>query len=205
MSQPYEIIAAPFTLYLAPVGTAFPAIDAAPAGDWVKVGTSGALSENEDGVTVTFSETINKVRTAGSTGPVKAFRPEEDLVIGLTLLDITLEQYKLAVNGNAVTTTAAGVGTAGFKSLKLHKGAQVATMALLVRGDASPYGDNYKSQYQVPVCFQSGTPEVVHKKGDPAGLALEFTALEDPGAATVDARFGSLVMEHAAALPEEDP
>ncbi len=28
--QPYEIIGAPFTLWLAPTGTAFPLIDAAP-------------------------------------------------------------------------------------------------------------------------------------------------------------------------------
>lgn len=198
--QPYEIIAAPFTLWWAPTGTAFPLIDAAPGASWTKVGTSGDRSETEEGVTVAHGQEINQVRTAGSTGPVKAFRREESLVISLTLLDISLEQYALALNGNDVATTAAGVGTAGYKALKLYRGVDVATMALLVRGAASAYGEGWNSQYEVPVCFQSASPEPVYTKGDPAGLALEFTALEDTAAATADARFGRLVMQHAAAL-----
>lgn len=199
--QPYEIIAAPFTLWWAPTGTAFPLIDAAPAVAWIKVGTSGDRSESEEGVTVAHGQEFNQVRTAGATGPVKAFRTEESLVVSLTLLDITLEQYRLSLNGNAVATTAAGVGTAGFRALNLYKGVDVAAMALLVRGEVSGYGDGWRSQYEIPVCFQSGSPEPVFTKGEPAGLALEFTALEDPAAATADARFGRMIMQHAAALP----
>lgn len=198
--QPYEIIGAPFTLWVAPVGTAFPLIDVAPAGPWKMVGTSGDLSQTEEGVTVSHSQAFNTPRSAGSTGPRKAFRTEEDLVVSLTLMDMSLEQYALAMNGNEVATTAAGVGTAGFKALKLHRGVNVATMALLVRGP-SAYGDDFKAQYQVPVVFQSGSPEPVLTKGEPAGLALEFTAIEDPSAATAEARFGQLVMQHAVALP----
>lgn len=199
--EPFEIMAAPFTAYLAPVGTAFPLIDSAPAVDWIKVGTSGDRSMNEDGVTVAHSQATNAVRTAGSTGPVKAFRTEEDLVVSFTLLDISLEQYSLALNGNAVATTAAGVGAAGFKALKLYRGVQVQTYALLLRGVASAYGDGWSAQYEIPVCFQSGNPEPVFTKGEPAGLALEFTALEDNDAATPDLRFGRLIMQHAVALP----
>lgn len=198
--QPYEIIAAPFTLWVAPVGTAFPLLSAAPSNTWIKVGTNGDRSESEDGVTVAHSQDFSETKTAGSTGPVKAFRTDEGLKVSLTLLDISLEQYKLAMNGNAVATTAAGVGTVGFKALPLYKGLNVATYALLVRGDASAYGDAYKSQYEIPVCYQSASPELVFKKGDPAGLALEFTALEDPAAASLDARFGRLIMQNAVAL-----
>lgn len=199
---PYEILAAPFTAWWAPVGTAFPLIGAAPAVDWIKIGTSGDRSETEEGVTVAHSQEINLVRTAGATGPVKAFRTQEGLVISFALLDVTLEQYKLALNSNAIGTTAAGVGTAGFKALKLYQGLEVEAMALLLRGEASAYGDGYRSQYEVPVCFQSGSPEPVFTKGDPASLALEFTALEDPNAASPDLRFGRLVMQNAAALSE---
>lgn len=198
--QPYEIVGVPFTLWCAPVGTAFPLIGVAPAADWKMIGTHGDRSQDEEGVTVSSSQTINAVRTAGATAPVKAFRTEEGLVISLTLLDISLEQYSLALNSNAVATTAAGAGTAGFKAVKLYRGVEVATMALLVRGDASAYGDNMKCQYEVPVCYQSGNPEPVHTKGQPAGLALEFTALEDFAAATPDMRFGRLVMQHQAPL-----
>jgi hypothetical protein len=141
------------------------------------------------------------VRSAGSTGQRKAFRTEEDLTFALTLMDISLEQYALAINGNDVATTAAGVGTAGFKALKLYRGVQVETMALLVRGVASAYGDGWNAQYEIPVCYQSGDAEPVFTKGEPAGVALEFTALED-NAATPDMRFGRIVMQHAAALSE---
>lgn len=200
--SPYEIMGVPFTLYVAPVGTAFPLLGAAPSGDWLKIGTSGDRNYSDEGVTVAHSQAFNSVRGAGATGPQKAWRTEEDMVVSLTLWDMTLEQYAIAMNSNPVETTAAGVGAVGFKTLKLYQGVEVETMALLIRGDASAYGESWKSQYQVPVCYQSGNPEPVFTKGDPAGLAIEFTVLEDPDAATPDARFGSLVMQHAAALAE---
>lgn len=196
---PYEIVAGPFTLWLAPVGTAFPLIDAAPAVAWVKVGTGGDKNYSEDGVTVAHSQSIEQARPAGTVGPVKAWRTEEDLMISLTLWDITLEQYATALNAAAVTTTAAGEGTAGFKKLGLSQGQEVATYALLARG-ISPYGDSYAAQYEVPRCYQSGNAEPAYLKGTPAGLDLEFTALEDANAASASERFGRLVAQHAAAL-----
>lgn len=197
---PFEILGAPFTLYVAPVGTAFPLIVAAPGVGWTMVGTSGDRNYSEDGVTVAHSQTVNAVRGAGATGPRKAWRTEEDLVVSLVLWDLTLEQYAIAMNGNAVEATAAGVGTAGFKALGMYKGVQVATMALLIRGDVSAYSAEGKSQYEIPVCYQSGSPEPVYAKGEPAGLSLEFTAMEDPAAASPDERFGRLVMQHQAPL-----
>lgn len=200
MGKPHEIIAAPFTLWAAPVGTAFPLIGAAPAVDWIRVGTSGDRNYAEEGVTVAHSQAFSQARPVGATGPVKAWRTEEDLVVSLTLWDLTLEQYATTLNSNAVATTAAGVGVAGFKAMQLYQGGEVTLMALLVRGDVSAYEAGFKSQYEIPVCYQSGSPEPVFTKGEPAGLALEFTALEDPDAASADLRFGRLVMQHAAAL-----
>ncbi|MEO9612634.1 MAG: hypothetical protein ABJG86_09725 [Nitratireductor sp.] len=201
MPAPFEIIAAPFIAYFAPLGEAFPAIDAVPAGNWVKIGTSGDLSYDPEGVTVRHNQTVNPVRPLGSTGAVKAFRQEEDLVVAFTLWDVSLESYRLAVNSNEVTTTAAGAGTAGFKALSFYQGEQVATMALLLRSDVSPYGDGMKMQYEVPYCYLSGNPEPKFRKGEPAGLALEFSSLVDPNAATPGARFGRLVAQHQAPLP----
>ena len=198
--EPYEIIAAPFTLWLAPVGEAFPAIDAAPAGNWAKLGGSGGQDYNEEGVTIVHSQTVETFRGLGSTGPRKAFRTAEDMMLRLTLHDISLEQYSQAMGGNAVAATAAGSGTAGFKAMQLYRGLEVTRFALLARGSASAYGAGWNSQYEVPACFQSGSPEPVFNKGNPAGLALEFTVLEDPEAASAAARFGRLVMQHQAAL-----
>lgn len=197
--DPYEIIGAPFTLYLAPVGTAFPLIDGAPAAAWIKVGSNGDRNYSEDGVTVAHSQSIETARPAGATGPVKAWRTEEDLKISLTLWDMTLEQYRKALDDVTVTTVAAGAGTAGHKMIPLSQGQEVTAYALLARG-VSAYGAGFNAQYEVPRCFQSGNPEPVFTKGQPAGLELEFTALEDLAAASAAERFGRLRMQHQAPI-----
>lgn len=195
-SAPYEIIAAPATLYVAPVGEAFPDVDTTPAGNWVKVGTTGDFNYSEDGVTINHGQSVEVFRALGSTGPRKAWRTEEELIIGLTLVDISLEQYKHAMNQNTVTTTPAAPGTPGTKSIGLSRGMTLDQRALLIRG-TSPYGDDFAAQYEVPIAVEQGSPEVVFRKGEPAGLQLEFQALEDPNAATADVRFGTLTCQTA--------
>lgn len=197
--EPYEIIGAPLTLWLAPTGTAFPLIDAAPAVDWIKVGTNGDRSYSDAGVTVSHSQKIDQARPAGATGPIKAWRSEEDLMISLTLWDLTLEQYMYALNGVAAAATAAAAGTAGFKTTGLSRGVEITAYALLARGE-SPYGAGWNAQYEVPRCYQSASPKTVFVKGKPAALDLEFTALEDLTAATDAERFGRLVAQHQEAL-----
>ncbi len=121
-------------------------------------------------------------------------------MVRFTLHDMTPEEYNVALNNNAETTVAAASGTPGHKDIKLYQDIDVVLMALLVRGNVSSEGAGWLTQYQIPVCFQSASPEVAFVKGAPAGLALEFTALEDPDAATANARFGKLVTQHATQL-----
>lgn len=194
-----EIIGAPLTLWLAPTGTPFPDIDAAPGSPWVKLGSNGDVNYDEAGVTVTHDQTIDKIRTAGSLGAVKAFRSAEDLMIEVTLLDLSMAQYAIALNGASVTTVAAGVGTPGTKSIGLSRGEEVTLYALLARG-ISPEGEAFVAQYQVPYAFELGSPKPVYAKGKPAGLQLQFGALEDPAAASARARFGTLISQTADAL-----
>ncbi len=203
-SAPFEVIAAPFDVYLAPVATAFPATPAvAPAVGWIKIGSSGNLNyDRAEGVTVEHRQSTTPWRSVGDTGVRKMFRTEEDLIIRFKLVDITLEQYALALNHNTVTDTAAGVGTAGFRKIGLSRGTQIATKAMLIRGAVSPYGEDYAMQYEIPLVQQIGSPQVtLAKPGEPAGLMLEFMALVDVGAATEFERFGRLVAQDAAALP----
>jgi hypothetical protein len=198
---PFEIIGAPLTLWVAPLGTAFPLINAAPAVAWTRLGTNGDRSYENGGITVSHSKTYSKVRTAGASGPVKAFLDEEDLMFRVTLLDLTLEQYANALNGNIVTTVAPGVGVQGTKRIGLSEDVGVTReYALLARG-LSPYNELLSLQYEIPRCFQSGAPEVVFRKGQPAGLALTYEALENLSAATAQERFGVLRAAHLPALP----
>jgi hypothetical protein len=198
-AKPFEIIVAPFTVYWAAVGATFPAIDDAAVTGFTKIGTSGDRNYSDDGVVVAHEQTIEQIRPAGSTGPVKALRTAENLIVRFTLWDLLLEQYKLAFNQNAVATTAAGSGTAGFKEVDLYRNLDVATLALLVRGP-SPEGSGWNSQYEIPVCYQSASPAPTFAKGAPAGLSLEFTALEDPNAASAAKRFGRIVVQHQTAI-----
>lgn len=190
---PLEIIAAPFTVWRAPVGTAFPVVDANPSGSWTKIGTSGALNYAESGVTVKKTQSLSFWRALGAAAPIKAFRDQEGIEISFTLMDLTLEQYSAALNGNTVTTQAAGSGTAGYKSIPLESGLLVTRYALLVRG-VSAHFDGV-GQYEIPIVVQSGEPETVYVKNEPAGLALTFQGLRD---ATLG--LGVLRMQTAAAL-----
>lgn len=201
MAVPLEVVAAPFEIWIAPVGESFPAIEDAPVGNWVKIGTSGNRSITEDGVTVQHPQTNEKFRSLGSTGPIKAFRTEEDLIIAFTIADITLENYRHALGQNTVTDTAAISGVAGFRDIDIYLGLDVDQRALLVRGlNASPYLALTDIQYQVPIVYENGSPEIVSQKGTPIGLALEYIAIEDPSAATSADRFGKLIAMDEVAL-----
>lgn len=196
MPIPFEVIAAPVVVYQAPVGEAFPLIDDAPAGNWTQIGTGGDRSITEAGVTLSHPQTTEVIRALGSTAPIKVFRTEEDLLVAFEVMDITLENYLLVLNSNTVATTAPG-GEAGFKEVDMFRGAEISQFAILIRGDFSPYGDDWNTQYEIPVMFQTGSPEVVYQKGTPVGLAFEFTAIGDPNAATPANRFGRIVQQNA--------
>lgn len=194
MSEPHDIIISPFTVYIAPVGESFPAIEDTPAGNWAALGDNRD-EQGEDGVTVTHEQTIVQHR-GQATGPAKVARSEENLMIGFVLHNMTLEKYGKVLNDASVTDTPAGGGAAGYRDIDLHQGHSVSLFALLVRGPSS-YGDGWNSQYQVPVCYQSANPAPVFSKGGAAGLSCEFTALEDPNAATEADKFGKLVVQDA--------
>lgn len=178
-SAPFEVIAAPYDIYLAAVGTAFTDIGATPNGSWFKLGSNGSLNYDEDGVTVEHEQNIDLFYSLGATGPRKAFRTQENMKLSFKLADMSAAQYAKALNGAAVTTTANGGGLAGSLNMPLAQGLDVTEFALIARGRNSPAGAGYVSQYQVPICFQSGNPKPVHKKGAPAMLELEWTALWD--------------------------
>jgi hypothetical protein len=198
---PYEVLAAPFTLYIADVGETFPDVDTAPPEpDWTKIGTSGALNYDSDaGVTVEHRQSLNPWRSLGDAGSRKIFRSEEDFIIRMELVDVTIEQYRIALNRNALTDTAAGLATPGTRKVGLSRGFTVDTMALLVRGDISPYYADGAMQYEVPIAAQQGSPTVVYRKDQPAKLALEWMALVDPSQAAAE-YFGRLVAQDSDSL-----
>jgi hypothetical protein len=194
---PFEVIAAPYSVYWAALG---PAINAAPGAQWTPFGTSGNLNITEAGVTVAHPQETTRWRALGDIGTRKVFRTSEDLMVRFVLADVSLEQYRHAINSNAITTVAAGAGTAGYKKIGLSRGAFVNQVALLIRGVSPHLADGF-SQYEIPIAFASGSPEVTYaNNGEPAGLAFEYTAAVDANAGSEDERYGRLIVMTAQPL-----
>lgn len=188
MSTPYEVLAGPLTVWVAPTGTTFPVTSSAPSGSWFKLGTSGTKNYDEKGVTVTPSQTIAEWYAAGGTGARKAFRTQESLMVEFDLVDMTPEQYAMVMNNASVSTQ---TGPPATKTISLQQGLTVSLFALLARG-LSPVNDSLPAQYQVPLVYQSSSPALVYAKGTPVAITCQFKALEDPSTG-----FGTLVTQTA--------
>ena len=191
-SSPFEIVAGPATVFIAAEGGAsFPKIDEPmPISGWTDLG------ETEGGVTVRHTQSVELLYTDQSPGPKKAIRSEVGLEIEFALAELTLETYAKALNNATVTTTAAAGTIAGSKSLKSFRGLDVARHMLLVRGP-SPYLDG-NAQFEVPFCVQLEDAELEYVRDDKTVLACNFTALEDPLAATADDKFGTYRAQNTA-------
>lgn len=178
MSTPYEILAAPFTAYLASANTAEPT-DLTSTSGYTLIGTNGNANYDEDGVHLKHADKQSDFRGLGKTGVLKTWRQEEDLSVEFTVYDMTVENYAKALNNLAVTTIGASGGVTAAKSTPMLQGYDVALFALLLRSSYNALGDSFVTQYWIPVVAQAATPEPVFKKGEPAGLKFEFKALQD--------------------------
>ena len=144
MPAPFEMVSGPLTVYTAVEGTLAPVISSAPPpAVWSLLGTNGARSISDDGLTATFDETIEAQRTLGSTGIAKLFRTEEDVTMSLALLDVTVETFAIAMSGLSITQVAAGPVASDFlatpvpvvTSSLVGTGAVVATITVNADGD----------------------------------------------------------------------
>lgn len=191
MPNPVEIINGPLSLYWAPVGESFPDVDAAPGGNWTLIGTSGADNYTEDGVEISHEKAYNVFRGLNSAYPIKAFRTEADIMVSVTLADLTLAQARLAFNNNTVGSDA---GPPSISTLDLDVSGDVAQMALLARGTGkSPEFDGGDAQLELNIVSEIGAQALTFVKGDPVGLTLEFQAFFD----TVNSELGRLVVQNA--------
>lgn len=175
-------------VYTAAVGTTFPLVTAAPGAGWTLLGTNGNKSIHENGVTIRTPTTINRIRPAGSTGPIKAIRTSEDVELGLTLMDMTLEQFSRALGGGQAVTD-----NGATRQVGLYRGFNVEEYAVLVRFP-SPYDDSADAQFQMPRAYFEAGGETTLAKGDVAGLPITIVNLVDPQASE-GAEFGLYIAE----------
>jgi len=196
--SPFEIIAGPAEVYVAPVGETFPLINAVPAGNWVRLGRT------KGGIGAKHNQSQKELRADQDTAPAKISRTEESMVISFALADLTLENYAKVLNNVTVVDTPPGATTAGFRTITMYQGQSVAQIAMLIRAP-SPYldvqigGESLGLDYKLTRVSQSGNPAVKFLADDMAVLETEWQVISDPNAATPAERFGHLVAMDAAA------
>lgn len=188
--SPFEVIAGPARVWLAAVGSTMPLItdddNAVLADGFIELGRT------DGGVTIAHNESIELITCDQVTGPIKALRTEETIVVSFSFANLTLENYAKVLNNVAVGTVASQE-----RSINLYQGVTVAQFAMLIRGD-SPYEDGIL-QFELPVVSQTGSPSMTFTRDDKATLETEWTTLEDQDAASDAAKFGTLRAADAAA------
>lgn len=171
-NTPYAQLTGTVTFYIAPSGEAEPTVNATPSGNWVELGcTEGdqVAPESTGGLTY-FYDNCHQ-------GPVKAVRPQEDVMIRFNLVDLTLE--KLARVTHNVSRLTNQSGPPATRRYPLRKGFNPSEYALLAKGSAdSPYG-NFPGQTYIPRGVFEGEFTMTRSKTGRAAVACVFHALED--------------------------
>ena len=190
-TAPYEIMTGVGGLFVAVVGTPFPAIDAVPGAPWRDLGYT------QDGVKLTFDQEIDQIFVDQENLPVKEGRTSEKITVETALAEATLENFADLL-GQTVTEVAAGAGTIGTKEVLLTHGTSIKTFSLLFRG-SSAYGD-WPAQFEIPRGYFSGSIEMEDTKDGNRQYKVTFEATLNKDGATDADKYGRLIMQSAAAL-----
>ncbi len=185
-SQPFEQLTGTLQVYVAPVGEAIPAVNATPAGNWYLLGpTDGEQSVQHSGPLTYFRDNDHQ-------GPVKAVRPEEDVIIRFTQVGLALEDYARVLDDVANIVTAGG--PPATKTMPLKRGQIPNEYAMLFKGlTASPYGA-FPGMYVLPRCVFDAEPQPTFAKDGRPGLECEVYAIEDDNQTDIN-RLGWLVVQ----------
>ena len=188
--EPFEIVAGPAKVYLAPIGEAFPDINEEPAGNWQDMG------DTEGGVSVEIGQDVTELSTDQVIAPIKVIRTGESVTITFALAEATLENLAKVLNDITVTDVAPGSGTAGYRKFELKRGpGPMAQHAMLIRG-ISPYGD-WNLQFAFMRVMMTGNPSWASVKDDKVVFETEWKALYDLSDGTV----GEIVAQDAEPEP----
>jgi hypothetical protein len=171
--EPFEQLTGQVFFWLAPYGEPIPEVNVLPTGNWIHLGdTDGDQKLKHGGKTVFFKDN-------GHQSWVKAIRPDEEVTVGGSLVDLTLEHYARVIHDIGRVQELTTPGGVSIKKMALKRGATFTPYALLVRGPAlSPYGI-YPGQYVLPRVIQTSEPQPTFGRDKRIALDLMFNVLED--------------------------
>jgi hypothetical protein len=201
-ASPFEAVVGPMEVWTAPSDTVFPlrAFLASWDGEndaqsvideWKPIprtgGENGVLRQSDEGVTINFSHSIERIRASGSTLPIKIIRTEEDIVISFMVLDTTPLAVAAALrNAGApaglITHIDAASPYPAHDKMVLERSATVFHNALLCRGQ-SPFGDGQQTEdwnalFYIPKAAQVGQPSPNFSKNAIAMTSFEFSTIK---------------------------
>lgn len=190
-----DLYVGPADVYAAPVGTAFPALDAAPGASWVLLGTQGSRNISEDGVIVRRNVDTSLIMALGTTMPRKAAVTSAGVEVEFTIMDQTAEQLAFAFGAlpEDVVSVGAGAGTIGYDTLDIPTAPVPVERAILVRWTDPTSGP---CQFEIKRAIQMGSAEMTFSKEDALSATHLWTTLEPASGAAVTFR-----QQTAAALP----
>lgn len=170
VQTPYDQLIGTWKVYVGPVGEAKPDVDEVPAGNWVELGPTDEAQE------LRYQGTLTYFRDNDHSGAVKAIRPEESIVIAVTVVGLTVENYaKILHSASNVVTEA---GPPATKKIPHKRGFYPSSYALLLRGESdSPYG-NFPGQHYFPYVVTDGEPTETRTRDGRSSLMVEWNVME---------------------------
>jgi hypothetical protein len=176
-----DVLIGPGRLYRAPVATANPdesTIDFGEAwgGSWIDMGDFPEGSP----IAIGLAEEVYKVYSEQLTVALNVSRTRREALVKGSLLELTLANWAVALQGTAETTAAAGGGQKGYSEIPF--GAQ-ADVTLYKWGVEALRVDANNFNQPVRWFFHKGffrmTGEVTYGKTKESALAFEITVLGD--------------------------
>lgn len=165
------------SIYYAPIGEPFPDVDTTPAGNWELLAAPTDITE--DGVTINTAIQEALVFSLGGVAPVKAGIVQKQFTLEFSIMNASAEQLALAAGADPddVTTTPAGGGSPGIKTLSLPASPTPQGWAILLRWDQSAEGDALNTQFQIKSAVQVGAAGGQMSKSNPFAQAYRLVAL----------------------------
>jgi len=163
----------PASLYVAATGTSYPAVTAAPSGDWTDLGYS------EEGFVFEIENTVEELRVAQSVDPIDVKVSDRSVRITGELSQSTLANLNYAIGGAGATASASDVST--YTPTANNATDHLTKFAILLRanaGSATAASEGKNRDYQVPIAVFAGAQSISYAKAPTkATVMVELHAL----------------------------
>lgn len=184
MGTASNVIVGVASLYIAPAGTAIPAVPATagatawptPSSPWVASGFT------ESGVTLNVDTKTGEIRVEEQSTPVLIVPDSKDVTIDITFAEDTIANMQNAYGGGTITTTAASASTPGLSTLTL---ADALTAVAVVFYGVNSFG--FQRQVYIPSMVAAGKVKTEYlRMKSPRTYPTTFTATCAPSAIVIN-------------------